>query len=423
MPGARISAMPSQTWKDFPVGGVRLIACVLALTGGALRAQTLIEGSGPANTVNIYNADAAILESQEVREDLPCTVTPIKPVLGFDLKFHSGYEVSIPLKELAGTDDLLTMIFRVSPVNRPDETVYMSQRVSVPPIDDDAKGEAYLQGSFDLGEGRYHVDWLLRDRSERACSFYWDTEAMLPPKDQQVDLEIQPGIVQPSDREIFKDEPPVERAEGKNPLNVKILVNFAPQQTGAATLQPLDINALVSILRNIAREPRIGKFSVVAFNLQDQRVLYRQEDAPQIDFPALGEALNSLKLGTINVKQLSQKRGETDFLAKLIIDEMNAPDHPDAVIFAGPKVMLDDSVPQDSLRQLGGLDYPVFYMNYILHPQAFPWHDTIGNAVRYLKGEEYTISRPRDLWYAWGEIMSRIVKLRVGRHVASAASQ
>ena len=35
---------------------------------------------------------------------------------------------------------------------------------------------------------------------------------------------------------------------------------------------------------------------------------------------------------------------------------------------------------------------PVFYMNYNLNPQANPWRDAIGTAVKYLKGVEYTIS-------------------------------
>ena len=90
-------------------------------------------------------------------------------------------------------------------------------------------------------------------------------------------------------------------------------------------------------------------------------------------------------------------------------------DHPDAVIFAGPKVMLDDSVPQESLTQLADVDYPVFYMNFNLNPQANPWRDAIGNAVKHLKGYEYTISRPRDVWYAWTEIMTRIVNFHGGK--------
>ncbi len=380
------------------------------LTVGALPAQTLLQGSGPGNLVRIFNTDSAVLEAQDVRKDLPCTVTPIKPTLGFDLRFHAGYEVTIPLSDLAGSDDMLTMLFRVAPDGSRDEPVYFTQRLSVPAIEEDAKGNAYLQGSFDLGEGKYHVDFLIRDRAERVCSFYWDSEAELPLKDKQLVLMVAPGTVQAAEQEPFKDEPPVDRPESEGPLNVKVIVNFAPQNAASATLQPLDTNALISILRSISREPRIRKFSIVAFNMQEQRVVYRQEDTDQINFPALGEALRSLNLGTVDLKRLSQKHGETEFLAGLLTEEVSNKDHPDAVIFAGPKVMLDDGLPQDSLNQLSTVDFPVFYMNYNLNPQANPWRDAIGNAVKHLKGYEYTISRPRDLWYAWSEIMSRIVK-------------
>ena len=397
------------------LGKTGLLACVFLLSSSTLSAQVLVAASGPGGAVQLFTTDAAILESQETRKDLPCTVTPAKASLGFDLKFHAGYDVSIPLKGLAGSENQLTMIFRVVPENHPDEPVYFSQHVSVPAIEEDAGGDAVLQGVFDVGEGEYHVDWMMRDRAERVCSAYWDAEASLPAKDKQMALDIAPEVVQPADSEPFKQEPPVEREQRAPPLNVKVVVNFAPQDSQSATLQPLDTNALLSILRNIAREPRIARFSIVAFNMQEQRVIYRQQAASQIDFPALGEALGKLNLGTVNLKRLSQKHGDTEFLADFITREIkDEKEQPDAVIFAGPKVMLDSAVPQDALKQLGDVKFPVFYMNYNLNPQANPWRDAIGNTVRYLKGAEYTISRPRDLFFAWTEIIGRIVKSKFG---------
>lgn len=308
------------------------------------------------------------------------------------------------------------MVFRVTPESRPDAPVYFSQRVLVPAIEEDERGPAYLQGNFDLGEGKYHVDWLMRDRTERVCSSNWDIEASLPVKDKAMALDIVPNAVQPADTEPFKQEPPVEREQHDGPLNVKVVVNFAPQDAQSATLQPLDTNALLSILRNIARDPRIRKFSVVAFNMQEQRVVYRQDGAAQIDFPALGDALKSLNLGTVDLKRLSQKHGDTEFLSKLITQEVrDDAQRPDAVIFAGPKVVLEDGLPPDTLKQFSDVKFPVFYMNYNLNPQANPWRDAIGNFVRYVKGLEYTISRPRDVFFAWSEIMGRIVKSKVGR--------
>jgi hypothetical protein len=395
----------------------------LAFAGVAC-AQSLMPVSGPGGMVRLFSSDAAVLESQETRKDIPCTVTPNKPVLGFDLRFHSGYEVSVPLKDLAGSENLLTMVFRVTPQDHPDDPVYLSQHVGVPGITDDEKGPAFLMGGFDVGEGKYHVDWLMRDRAERVCSFNWDIEATLPAKDKQMALDIAPGVVQPSDNEPFKQEPPVERAVREAPLNVKVMVNFAPQDSGSATLQPLDTNALLSILRNISREPRICKFSMVAFNMQEQRVLYRQDGASQIDFPSLGKAVASLNLGTVDFKRLSQKHGDSEFLGNLIATELKDDRQPtDAVIFAGPKVVLDDGIPPDTLKQLSDVKMPVFYMNYNLNPQSNPWRDAIGNTVKYLKGAEYTISRPRDLFFSWTEIIGRIVKSKFGKSAPSPSAQ
>jgi len=315
------------------------------------------------------------------------------------------------LREIAGNGDQLTIIFKVTSDTAKDAPVYFSQRYNVPEIEQDAKGDAYLGGGFDVGEGNYHVMWMMRDRMERVCSSSWDINAALLAKDQSIKMAIAGHTIEASDVEFFKEEPPVTRIT-TDPLKVKVLINFAPQKSEAAAMQPIDTSALVSILRNISREPRISKFSVVAFNMNDQRVVYRKDDADQIDFPELGKALASLKLGMVDYKKLSDKHSETDFLTKLIQYELGH-NSADAVIFAGPKVNLDAEPPPDSFKEITGISYPVFYMNYVLTPQQNPWRDSIGTVVKRLRGYEYTISRPRDLWMAWSDIMGHIVKLKL----------
>jgi hypothetical protein len=380
--------------------------------------------AGPNGHVNIYNTDLAVLEAGEPRKDLACSVTPSKPALGFDLRFHAGYDVTIPLKDLAGGDNSLNILFRVEPQNHPEHPIYFMQHVRVPKIEEDAKGEAFLQGGFDLGEGNYHVDWLMRDRSERVCSHYWDSEATLATKDRSINLAIAPGDVQRADGEQFKEEPPVQRVSNEPLLNVKVLVNFAPQNSNSAALQPVDTSALVSILRSISREPRIGKFSIVAFNMQEERVVYRQEAVDRIDFPALGSALGSLNLGTVDLKRLGEKHGDTEFLTDLVRHEVCTKcARPDALIFAGPKVMLDANVPQEALKDAADVNFPVFYMNYNLNPQAVPWKDAISRTVKFFRGYEFTITHPRDLWFAVSDMVSRIVKSRNGKQTSSISTQ
>ncbi len=393
------------------------MAGALILTGMA-SAQTPLGG-----VVRINNSDMAILETRDVRKDLPCTVTPGKPDLGFDLRFHTGFDVTFPLSDIAGSENQLTILFRVTPDSHKDDPTYFVQHLHVPQIEENAKGDANIAGLFDLGEGNYHVDWLMRDRSERICSFNWDSEAALPQRDKTMELALPAGSVERASLEQFGEDPPVERIPAA-PLNIKVLVNFAPQYMDSTALRPIDTMALVTMLRRISREPQFGKFSLVAFNIQEERILYRQSSADKFDFPALGEAVGKIKLGTVDLKRLSQKHGEMEFLADLIKKEISSDDHPDAVIFAGPKIMLDDAVPEEQLKPFAAdVDFPVFYMNYNLDPTKAPWKDSVSHAVKLFRGTEYTISRPRDLWFAVSEMVSRIVKSKHGRITNTASSQ
>ncbi|MBA3974475.1 MAG: acetyltransferase [Candidatus Solibacter sp.] len=403
-----------------PRGGAAAVLFAAAVVGApGVGGQSLLR-SAQGGPPSIIGTDSAVFEAREARTDLPCLVEPVKPLLGFDLRFHAGYEIRVPLKELAGYENLLTIVFRVTSEKEGESPVYFQQRIHVPSIEADAKGDAFLQGSFDLGEGRYRIDWLMRDRLERVCSQYWDAEAKLPEKDSQLTLTLAAGRIEASEKESFAEEPPVERAEAESPVDVKVMVNFAPQNALSAALRPVDTAALVSILRQFQREPRIHRFSVVAFNLQQQKVLYRQQSGGNIDIPAIGKAVESLQLGTVDMAALQQKHSETEFLSNLIRTELADENPPDALVFAGPKAMLERNVPAEELEAVGPIEYPVFYMNYNLNPQNNPWRDSIGNAVRILKGIEYTISRPKDLWNAVTEIVSKVVQSKTGKKSATA---
>ncbi len=175
-------------------------------------AQTLLSsGSGQ---VHLVGSDLAVLEAQDVRKEINCTVTPQKPALGFDLRYHAGFNVTVPLKELAGEENSLTILFRVTPEGSNAEPAYFIQRYTVPSIVEDAGGDALLQGALDLGEGKYHVDWMMRDRIQQVCSSYWDMEATLSAKDRDIKLEMPPGAIEAAHIEQFTEEPPVARVLG-----------------------------------------------------------------------------------------------------------------------------------------------------------------------------------------------------------------
>ena len=226
-------------------------AIVWFLTAGVLGlpafAQVLVAPAGNRGAIRLHNTDLAVMEAGEERKDLPCLVVPEKPFLGFDLQFHSGYDISIPLEELAGNEDLLTIVFRVVPDGRAEAPTYFTQKIRVPAIEEEAKGDALLQGGFDVGVGKYKVDLLVRDRAERICSLSWDIEAKLPSKDAQIALTMGEGAIQPVESAQFREEPPATRTTEQDPLNLKILINFAPQKALASSLRPVDTAALADL--------------------------------------------------------------------------------------------------------------------------------------------------------------------------------
>jgi hypothetical protein len=372
------------------------------------RGQTALDF---AQSLRLVTSDMAVLAGDEDRDDLGCEVSRIKPEMGFDLRFHAAYTVKIPLRALAGTGNQLRVLFRVTPLDKPENELYLVDRFTVPPIEEESKGEAFIPGEFTLGPGRYKVDWLMRDRTERVCSAHWELKTELDSEYAGVPLSIEADTVAPRPQDPFREAPPVQRAGEQRLLNVKVLVNFSPSNPAQATLRAWDLQAVTAILRGIAREPQFGKYSVVAFSMTEQRVIYREEDVTSIDFPALGAAVSGLKLGTVNYELLHDPQSGTKFLTSLLTEHLGPQQPaPDAIIIVGPKVMLEHKVPQESLKAAGSAGCPIFYLNYNANPRRNPWRDTIAGALRAYKALEYSITLPRDLGSALTDMMFQLDK-------------
>jgi hypothetical protein len=180
---------------------------------------------------------------------------------------------------------------------------------------------------------------------------------------------------------------------------------------------------LASIVRNIAREPRIGAYSIVAFNLKRNEILYRGRSAPQLDLQALGEAMKRLRPGTIDLRSLRDGDSGMRFLGDLVVEELTK-NHPDAVIFVGPRSTEDRATSRSQLMELEAPRCPVFYLTYDtipvpvsrpnvdVIPIPIPRRDPIGSTIKLWKGFGYTIGKPRDLFKAWTEVMSQISNSR-----------
>ena len=381
-------------------GGRNLLATglLVLIAGLPCASQTLMRSKLIDEQVHLIGTDRAVLNAGVTRTDLPCSVTPLPPKLGFDLQFLAGYRVDIPLRALAGGGDHLRILFRIRPLNEREESYHFLDRYNVPPIEPDAEGNATLGGSYTLGPGSYRVDWLMRNSREEVCADHWEIET----RDvaDVADLSGRTTAYKASSRnpDIFAEDPPVMRSASRRLLHVKVLVNFTPTDPRDVRLRSYDLRNLISILRAISREPGFGAFGLTAFNMQQERVIFEQDAVSRIDFPGLGEAVETIEGGMVDFAQLTDDNSGPRFLASLLERHLGPRQPaPDAVIILGPKLVLERRVSVERRAGADGARIPVFYFIYDATPSAYPWRDAISNALKPRKALEYTITFPKDL--------------------------
>jgi len=199
------------------------------------------------------------------------------------------------------------------------------------------------------------------------------------------------------------------RARRSAPLHVKLLVNFTPTDSSEVNLRPYDLQNIVSIVRAISREPRIGSFSFVGFNMQEERVILEQKNVRRIDFPALGDAVDSIQGGMIDLAQLQDEESASRFLTELFTKHLGPQEpEPNAVMIIGPKLMLEKKISREVLAENPQVHAQVFYLIYNTDPYVHPWRDAISSALKIYRGLEYTISLPKDFGRAMKDMMGRM---------------
>jgi hypothetical protein len=278
----------------------------------------------------------------------------------------------------------------------------MVQKISVPEIKKEQGGVSELRGEFDVGEGNYHVDWLMRDRDERICATSWNLQTHLNVKDSRFRQWVPQALSRPI-APLFSEEVLGSGEHRNDSLNIAIIARFDPRHQSSPEVDKKDLEGVVAILRQVLRDPRVGTFSLVACSSEAEQTVYRQEDLQQIDLQAFGRALGSLRLGTMDARRIPSANGAAEFIAD-VIDEQMRKEAPDAVIIISHTLFWESGRPHEIATSS---KIPIFHLEYDsgTGPQ---FRDPISSIVKRLRGTEYAISRPSDIFDAWSDIVSRI---------------
>ena len=400
-----------------------------ALTVSAF-GQALVE---PADIAPLRQLYAAAPSAAPLR----CDISAVRPALNYAFRFRTGYTADIPLAQFRGVGHTLTIHTRVTPDGH--EPVYLTKTEGLPQVPDTTLA-ATTGGAFLVGEGAYRVEVLLEDDQHRVCRNGWQIQARRWGSERQLYSSIAPGAVE----EISATDTRTPEAKpGPRIARLTILLHAAPLVPNLSSLQPDDIERLTDSLASLLRELPAQTVRLIAFNL-DQRAIVFREDAFEVrQIGDLTTALNHLELGLADYRVLRERPEPMDLLVGLVQAELQDPKPPDALILMGPRTRMRDDVPAAALGKRPATGPPVYDLQYgfnrimragrgmypaesvsgaLSHPGMPPAADgslpdpvlpamapdTIERLVTRLKGQTLPVRTPHDLADAIQRMDSKI---------------
>lgn len=346
-------------------------------------------------------------------EKLPCEVNQVKPFLDFSFRYDSGYVASCPVNAFFGKESTLISYLRVAPLER--QAIVLAEAFRLPAIPENLKAQTKLSrvrsevefsGGFAVGEGQYEVQILIVDNLGRSYEKHWRLKVARRRSERNVELAMQPSTAAPLSTAHFR----VNTTPGKDEApRVTILLDAAPIYPFAQKLRAWDREFLLSAVSSVLRTNSYKSVKLVAFNLDQQREIFRTGDFSHPDFQKLSDRLRTLELGTISYKVLGETKGWAELLASLVNEEAAMAERSDAVIFLGPTNRIGAKVPTSMLRVKGQSQPRFYYFEYYpqwLRGREMP--DAIHHLTDDCNGRIMRIHSPSELAQAIQKVQSEI---------------
>jgi hypothetical protein len=267
---------------------IGLMAVSLSLPG-CLVGQMLLDPERVQEALGALNAeDIGQHTGQHMSPGLSCDIRPYPAHLNYDFRFQSGYDIAIPLKHLGGTGNALQVFVRVAPLAPEGLPVFLEQAVELPDVPAKNRAELQMTGGYYLGTGKYSIDLAVVDRGGKTCHKHWRLETKPSGSERSVPLALTPGAVAPFTFETWKQG----RTEtGGRPLRVTVFLHAIPLSRRTASLRMSDQEMLLGSLASLRAQMPAARLKVVAFNLDQQKEIFRDPAFQEEGWDNLLEAL------------------------------------------------------------------------------------------------------------------------------------
>jgi hypothetical protein len=374
------------------------VAVVLLLA--ALRARAQVEVS-PERLPAAFRQ----FEAQPGEKKLRCAVLPMRPVLNFGFRFQAGWVMRVPLDQFEGKGHQWGMLARVTPEGGA-KPLYLASAVRLPVVPK-TRQEVEVGGGFLLGEGKYRVDYLMADERGRVCRKSWTAHAARHRGEHAARLALLPNTASDLAMRGAKRLEPDRDADVRR-LNLTVFLHAAPMSLRRTRMRASDRVMLLGTLGALLEQLPVRNVRLAVFNLEQQKVLLRQDGFTRDGLDRVSQSLNELELGTVDYRVLKDRRGHVALLADMVNRELAEQRRSDAVIVLGPATRFGDKIPEEAVEKPPDGKTPgVFYFQLQPYSMSPVFPDALKSAVGRLKGKTITVRSPADFARAIAQVLQR----------------
>jgi hypothetical protein len=241
------------------------------------------------------------------KETLACQVETARPALDFAFRFEIRYVVRCPLKEFQGEAARLTAILRVQSSQGPTAIFVAPYEIPAAPVQLKSwldlrrlRNQFEFSGAIVAGAGEYPIELVLTDGHERYFRHMWRVRAESRHDEADLTPTLKPGVVMGMRQPFWERNATNETS----PYRLTVLLDAAPVNPAGTKLRAWDRSFLLNSLYSLLRHIPAAQVRLIAFNLDQQRELFRQEELDRFTFVKLAQALGDLELGTVSKRVL-----------------------------------------------------------------------------------------------------------------------
>ena len=335
------------------------------------------------------------LLSAKPKDSMQCSISRVAPFLDFTFRYESGFSILAPLTQFDPNDEFVVYV-RVTP--KFGSPVLLTESFNISPIPQEMrtrigrkqlkKLQLAMSGAFAIGEGSYSVEVMMVAKDRRTCRKEWkfETHKQNP---RAIPLALKPNRVEPMVSDDWDG-----RLDGQG-IRLTVLLHATPMNPYSAKLYAWDRAFLLQSLTSLLKQVPCQSIRIVAFNLDQQREVFRQDSFDAQGFDRLTRTLQKMELATVSYKALERGSGPK-LLVHLASEQRSAKEASDAVVFLGPTTRFGDKMPQEMMQRVEEGGPRFFYFEYYpLFGSDFP--DSIDYLTKGLHGTVYRIHSPDEL--------------------------